>query len=244
MPSQAKAAIDYDALDETELVALARGRDPKAFRAIMKRGNQRLFRVVRAILRDDAEAEDVVQDAYLRAFANLDAFRGEASVFTWLTRIAINEANGRLRKRRPTVGLDQIEAGQEKGAHVIVFPNADPALTPESDAARAEIRRLLEAAIDELPEPFRVVFVLREIEECTIAETAGVLEVLPETVKTRLHRARRLLRESLKERLASTVTEAFPFLGRRCDRITESVLARLQAAPEARAGAAEDTDLE
>jgi RNA polymerase sigma-70 factor (ECF subfamily) len=171
----------------------------------------------------------LVQEAYLRAFTNLDAFRGEASIFTWLTRITINEANGRLRKRRPSVGLDQVEATQAKGAHVIMFPNADPSLTPETDAARAQIRRMLETAIDELPEAFRVVFVMRDIEECSIAETAEALDVLPETVKTRLHRARRLLREALSERLASTMAEAFPFLGSRCDRITEMVLQRLEA---------------
>lgn len=229
MPGRAKPAADYAALDETELVTLARRGDREAFRAIMKRSNQRLFRVARAVVREDAEAEDVVQEAYLRAFANLDAFRGDASIFTWLTRIAINEANCRLRKRRSTVGLDQIEATQAKGAHVIMFPNADPTLTPETDAARAQIRRMLETAIDELPEAFRVVFVMRDIEECSIAETAEALDVLPETVKTRLHRARRLLREALSERLASTITEAFPFLGPRCDRITETALQRLDA---------------
>lgn len=229
MPGRAIPALDYAALEETELVTLARRGDREAFRAIMKRGNQRLFRVARAVVRQDAEAEDVVQETYLRAFANLDAFRGDASIFTWLTRIAINEANGRLRKRRSTVGLDQIEATQAKGAHVIMFPNADPTLTPETDAARAQIRRMLETAIDELPEAFRVVFVMRDIEECSIAETAEALDVLPETVKTRLHRARRLLREALSERLAATMTEAFPFLGPRCDRITETVLSRLEA---------------
>lgn len=231
MPGQVKVAVNYAALEEAELVALARRGDGDAFRAIMKQGNQRLFRVARAVVGEDAEAEDVVQEAYLRAFTNLDAFRGEASVFSWLTRITINEANGRLRKRRPSVGLDQVEATQAKGAHVIMFPNADPSLTPETDAARAQIRRMLETAIDELPEAFRVVFVMRDIEECSIAETAEALDVLPETVKTRLHRARRLLREALSERLASTMTEAFPFLGPRCDRITELVLQRLEALP-------------
>lgn len=229
MIGHSTAAIDYATLDERALVERARRGDRAAFRAIMQRGNQRLFRVARALVREDAEAEDVVQEAYLKGFSNLDSFRGEASIFTWLTRIAVNEANGRLRKRRLTVGLDEIESAQAKGAHVIMFPNADPDATPESDAARAEIRKILETAIDELPEAFRVVFVLRDIEECTIAETAETLDILPETVKTRLHRARRLLREALSERLASTVTEAFPFLGPRCDRITEAVLQRLGA---------------
>lgn len=227
MPGEAKSAIDYAELAEGALTALARNGDRDAFRAIMRRGNQRLFRVARAFVQDDAEAEDVVQEAYLRAFAHIAGFRGDASVFTWLTRITINEANARLRQRRPCVGLDQIEISQAKGAHVIMFPNADPARTPESDAARAQVRRMLETAIDDLPEAFRVVFVLRDIEECSIAETAEALEILPETVKTRLHRARRLLREALRDRLASTMAEAFPFLGARCERITEAVMARL-----------------
>jgi len=220
-------SLDYDGMDESALVALARRNDRRAFRTIMRRGNQRLFRVARAVLGDDAEAEDALQEAYLKAFTNLAAFRGESSIFTWLTRITINEANGRLRKQRPTVEIGEIEAAQAKGAHIISFPNADPALSPETDAARAQIRRILETAIDDLPEAFRLVFVMREVEECSIAETAAALGVRPETVKTRLHRARRLLRKALSERLASTMSDAFPFLGQRCDRITESVLARL-----------------
>ena len=221
--------IDHDRLDEAELVRLAQAGDPEAFRAIMQRGNQRLFRVARGVVRDDAEAEDVLQEAYVRAFAAIGGFRGEAGVMTWLTRIVLNEARGRLRKRRPMVGLEQIEAAQMDGAQVIRFPNAFGTASPEADAARAQIRALIEHAVDELPEAFRVVFIMRDIEECSIEETAANLDIRPETVKTRLHRARRLLREALDAKLASTMAEAFPFMGARCSRITEAVLARLVA---------------
>ncbi len=218
---------DYDAMQEADLIRCAKAGERDAFRAIMRRCNQRLFRTARAVLRDEAEAEDVVQEAYLRAFAAIGAFRGESSVLTWLTRITLNEANGRLRRRKTLVGLDQIEAAQASGAHVIMFPSADPAASPEADAARAEVRRFIEAAIDDLPETFRLVFIMRDVEECSMAETAACLDIREETVKTRLHRARRLLRSALSERLASTLPEAFPFLGERCDRITEAVIARL-----------------
>lgn len=226
------ARTDYDALDESELVRLARAGDRESFRSIMRRGNQWLFRVARSIVRDDAEAEDVVQEAYVRAFINLNQFRGDASIFTWLTRITINEANGRLLKRRNMVGLDYLEAAQESKAQVIMFPNAGPLLSPEDDAARAQIRRLIEAAIDSLPEAFRAVFVLRDVEECSVAETAQYLNLREETVKTRLHRARRRLRVALSDTLASTMADAYPFLGRRCERLQENVMARLALAAD------------
>ena len=221
--------IDHDGLGEAELVRRAQAGEGDAFRVIMQRGNQRLFRVARGVVRDDGEAEDVLQEAYVRAFAAIGGFRGEAGVMTWLTRIVLNEARGRLRRRRPMVELDQIEAAQRDGAVVIPFPNAFGTASPEADAARAQIRGLIEHAVDDLPEAFRIVFIMRDIEECSIEETAANLDLKPETVKTRLHRARRLLREALDARLASTMVEAFPFLGARCGRITEAVLARLAA---------------
>ena len=220
---------DHDGLGEAALVRLAQAGDGEAFRIIMQRGNQRLFRVARGVVRDDGEADDVLQEAYARAFAAIGGFRGEAGVMTWLTRIVLNEARGRLRRRRPMVGLERIEAAQMDGAEVIPFPNAFGTASPEADAARAQIRGLIEQAVDDLPEAFRIVFIMRDIEECSIEETAANLDLKPETVKTRLHRARRLLREALDARLASTMVEAFPFLGARCGRITEAVLARLAA---------------
>jgi RNA polymerase sigma-70 factor (ECF subfamily) len=216
------AARDYAALAEPDLAAFARAGDREAFRAIMQRCNQRLFRIARAVVRDDAEAEDVLQEAYTRAFAAIAGFRGEAGVATWLTRIVLNEAHGRLRGRRPTVELDEVETAQ-----VLSFPGRNGAEDPEADAARAQIRRLLEHAVDDLPEPFRLVFILREVEELSVEETAAHLGIRPETVKTRLHRARRRLREALDTRLADVMVGAYPFLGARCERITEAVLRRL-----------------
>ncbi|HEY3949216.1 RNA polymerase sigma factor [Phenylobacterium sp.] len=219
-------ALDHQRLPEARLVELARGGDRDAFRAIMTRCNQRLFRVARAVVRDEAEAEDVLQEAYARAFAAIAGFRGEAGVATWLTRIVLNEAHGRLRKRRPVVDLEALETG---GAEVLAFPGLVRREDPEADAARAQIRRLLERAVDDLPEPFRLVFILREIEELSVEETARHLGVKVDTVKTRLHRARLRLRQALDAQLADVMVGAYPFLGARCARITEAVLARLDA---------------
>jgi RNA polymerase sigma-70 factor (ECF subfamily) len=224
-------AHDYLGLPEPELVSFARGGDREAFRAIMTRCNQRLFRVARAVVRDEAEAEDVLQEAYTRAFAAIADFRGESGIATWLTRIVLNEAHGRLRRRRPTVDLEALEMAQEVGVsgagQVLNFPNMAKSGDPEADAARAQIRRLLERAVDELPEPFRLVFILREVEELSVEETAIHLNLRVETVKTRLHRARRRLREALDAQLADVMVGAYPFLGARCARITEAVLKRL-----------------
>lgn len=229
MAERRVAGADYAGMEEADLIARARSGERGAFRAIMQGGNQRLFRIARAVVDDDAEAEDVVQESYVRAFSNLAAFRGEASIYTWLTRIVLNEANGRLRRQRTQVGLEEVETIQNLGAHVLMFPSGAPASDPEADVARLEVRRILERAIDDLPNDFRLVFVMRDVEECSIAETAAALGIREETVKTRLHRARRQLRAALSERLASSVSEAFLFLGDRCERITEGALARLQA---------------
>lgn len=221
------APVDYAALDDRALVALVQGGQREAFRHIMQRCNQRLFRIARSVVGDDAEAEDVLQESYLRAYDKLDSFRGDAALLTWLTSIVLNEARGRLRKRHSMVGLEQIDAAPGDTHQIIQFPsmlgNEDPAVS----AARAQIRHLLEHAIDGLPEAFRTVYVMRELEECTVEETAIQLRIKPETIKTRLHRARRLLRTSLQATLADTLSEAFPFMGRRCARLTAVVMARL-----------------
>jgi RNA polymerase sigma-70 factor (ECF subfamily) len=194
----------------------------------MQRNNRRLFRAARGVLNDDAEAEDVVQETYVRAFTHLDGFRGEAQLSTWLTRIALNEALGRLRRRRITVGLKDIDAINDQGeARVIYLPSARQDSDPEAAAARAEVRRLLERAVDQLPEHFRMVFMLRDVEEMSVEETASHLGLRPETVKTRLHRARRLLRQSLDRSLSAAVNDVFPCAGARCARITDAVLERL-----------------
>jgi RNA polymerase sigma-70 factor, ECF subfamily len=218
-------ARNYTTIDEVELVRWAKGGDREAFRAIMRRCNQRLFRVARAVVGSDHEAEDVLQEAYLRAYAALDSFRGQSALSTWLTTIVLNEARGRLRKRRRTVELDVMDQPESK---VIPFPGMATELDPETEAMRAETRRVLEHAIDELPEAFRVAFMLHEVEGCSIEETAMQLGVKPETVKTRLFRARRLLRKNLEGSLSTELAGAFQFLGPRCDKLTEAVLARLR----------------
>jgi len=215
------------AVGERKLVERAKSGDQLAFREIMERHNRRLHRVARAVMKDDTEAEDVVQETYLRAFFNLSKFRGESSLTTWLTRIALNEALGRKRKQRATVTLENVETAQKMSAQIIPFPAMDTEADPERSAARREIRKLLERVMDALPEPFRLVFVMRDVEEMSIEETASHLGIRPKTVKTRLHRARRLLRQSLNGQLASTLKGAFPFAGARCARITETVLSRL-----------------
>jgi RNA polymerase sigma-70 factor (ECF subfamily) len=223
-------AKDLDSLDDAELVRLARGNNGNAFRAIMQRNNRRLYRVARSVVHDDSEAEDVVQEAYVRAFGSLDQFRGDASLATWLTRIALNEALGRLRRQRPTVELEILDAEPSGKSQIIPFPLMSADIDPERAAAQRQIRNLIEGAIDDLPEIFRVVFMMREIEAMSIEETAAILDLEPATVKTRLHRARRLLRQALDEQLSSTLTEAFPFEGKRCQQTADRVLARLQLA--------------
>ena len=226
-PPNPTLALDYASLEDTALVGLVQGGDREAFRHVMRRCNQRLFRVARGVVNDDAEAEDVVQEAYVHAYEKLATFRGEASPLTWLTRVVLNEAYGRLRQRRFTVDVDQIEASQMDVANIVLFPSKFGNEDPAAMVARDQIRKLVERAIDDLPEPFRIVFVMREIEQCTVEETAASLDLRAETVKTRLHRARRLLRTALQDSLSATLTDAFPFLGPRCDRMTEAVLQRL-----------------
>jgi RNA polymerase sigma-70 factor (ECF subfamily) len=197
----------------------------------MQRSNQRLFRIARGVVNDDSEAEDVVQEAYLHAFSKLRTFRGESSVLTWLTRIVLNEAYGRMRERKSTTGIEQLDVVSPGTARVIPFPGRYGVENPADCAGRAQIRQILEQAVGELAEPFRLVFILRDIEECTVEETAQTLGIRAETVKTRLHRARRMLRGALQDTVRSSLNDTFPFLGARCARMTDSVLARLEASP-------------
>jgi RNA polymerase sigma-70 factor, ECF subfamily len=212
---------------EIELVALARVRDEPAIRELVRRNNQRLFRVARAVLRDDAEAEDVVQETYVKAFTRLEGFEGRAQFSTWLTRIALNEAFGRRRRRRPTADLEDVEAAQTGGAELIPFPGSALPLDPEATANRHEMNRLLEELVDGLPEIFRVVFVLRDIEEMSTEEVAAFLDINPATVKTRLFRARKLLRETMEARVAQGFGALYPFDGARCTRLADRVVEAL-----------------
>ncbi|OWW04875.1 RNA polymerase subunit sigma [Rhizobium sp. R72] len=215
-----------DTLADVELARRAIARDRQAFRAIMTTHNQRLFRLARSILRDDGEAEDVVQEAYMRAFANLERFRGESSLGTWLSRIVINEALGRLRKkRRAAINVNSAEQGS--GATILQFPVDDSSSDPERTMAQRQILQLVEQATDALPDTYRTVFVARVIEGLSVEETAHLLGLRAETVKTRLHRARRLVRERLDEQIGPVLLCAFPFAGRRCKRLTAAVMSRL-----------------
>jgi RNA polymerase sigma-70 factor, ECF subfamily len=214
-------------LGEAEIVALARERNGEAIRTLMQRCNRRLYRAARGILGNDSEAEDVVQESYFRAFTNLDSFRGDSSFSTWLTRIAINEALSRKRRGVTTVELSAIEHQQASPGQVIQFPMMHQELDPERGVAQREIRRILERAIDALPSAFRAVFVLRIVEGLSLEETSDLLGIKIETVKTRLHRARSLLKKAIDHQLVSALSEAFPFAGTRCERITDRVLQRL-----------------
>jgi RNA polymerase sigma-70 factor (ECF subfamily) len=215
-----------ETLTDEDLVNLARARDEAAVRAITTRYNRRLFRIARSILRNDAEAEDVVQETYVRAFTGLDMFRGDAAFGTWITRIAMNEALGRLRRLRPTVEWETYGANRNQ-AEIIHFPASAVCNDPEKTMAQSEVRAVLEQAIDELPDAFRAVFVARIVEGMSVEETADLFGLQPATVKTRLHRARLLLREELDKQLGPALTSSFPFDGQRCDRMTESVVRRI-----------------
>jgi RNA polymerase sigma-70 factor (ECF subfamily) len=212
--------------DDTELAGRALARDAGAFRAIMQRHNRRLYRIARGILRNNTEAEDAVQDAYVSAFAHLASYRGESTLATWLSRIVMNEALGRLRRRRPTVDITALESVRSE-ADIIQFPLSTPSDDPERTMAQRQILQLVEQATDNLPEVFRLVFVTRVIEGMSVEETTELLGIKPETVKTRLHRARQLVRDQLDKQIGPVLMDAFPFAGRRCERLTECVMARL-----------------
>ena len=223
--AQIKSPIAPAGNDDAELVRRALARDEASVRAIMQANNRRLYRLARGVLRNDAEAEDVVQETYVRAFTHLEQFRGDSSLSTWLSRIAMNEALGRLRRQRPGVEWSSLPQGVLE-AQIIQFPLASSE-DPEKSMAQREIQHVVEHAIDELPEPFRLVFITRVMEGMNVEETAEILGLKPETVKTRLHRARGMLRENVERKIGPVVMEAFPFAGRRCERLTDAVLKRL-----------------
>lgn len=220
-----------DAPDDVELARRIGQRDERAFELLMRRHNQLLYRIARSILRDDAEAEDAVQEAYLAAFRNIAGFRGGAKLSTWLARVVINECYGRLRKRKRagvvlpfdsrSEGWNAGERETEEGAMT-----ETPAEQPDAAASRSEVRRMLERNIDALPDQFRTAFILREVEELSVDEAAACLGVPAATVRSRAFRARALLRESMAREVDVATVHAFGFAGERCDRIVAGVLAR------------------
>ena len=221
----AKVHIADEASSDADLARRVAAGEHSAFEVLMRRHNRALFRTARAILRDDAEAEDALQEAYLRAYRTIGGFRGEAKLSTWLARVVANEALQRLRKGARRAAIVPIQAGAD-AAQVEQLPDI-PMDRPEAGAERAEVRKLLERRIDALPETYRPVFMLRAVEELSVEETAAVLGLPEATVRSRFFRARSLLREALAQELDQAYTEAFGFAGERCDRIVAAVMARI-----------------
>lgn len=212
---------------DAELVAGVLKGDEAAVRALVQKYNRRLYRLARSVVRNDADAEDVLQDAYVRAISMLGSYRGEARLETWLTRIVINEALQLLRRNSHGPKTAELTDLRET-ADVIPFPLQRPSPDPEIAMAQREICALVEQAIDGLPPEFRTVLVARTIEGMSVEETANALGLKEETVKTRLHRARHMIKAALDEHLEGQFQHVFPFDGVRCQRIADSVLARLK----------------
>lgn len=213
------------ATPEAQLIALAAAGDSQAFEAIMRRHNRLLFRTARSILKSDQEAEDALQEAYLRAWQALATFRADAKLSTWLVRIVANEALGRLRRKSADIiPLEAAMTAPDPDIQAALM--ADPHEAPEHQAERAQMRGILESRIDMLPDAFRTVFMLRAVEEMEVPEVAQALGIPEATVRTRFFRARSLLREGLANAIDMTLPDAFAFDGTRCDRIVAGVLAR------------------
>lgn len=223
------AELYYEAMDDRTLAGRFAARDPDAVRVITGRNNQRMFRVAWSILKDRAEAEDAVQSAYLRAFSAIDGFKGEAALSTWLTRIVINEALGKLRtlrRRRALIDGSSVVAIEEYRDKLM---RGSTQASPDQAIARAELRRMLERAIGDLPDIFRTAFVLREIEHLGVDEVAETLGIPAATVKTRCLRARRRLQKTLAPEIENVLAGTFAFAGADCARMTERVIATIRA---------------
>ena len=218
------AAATADGLTDDAIVDRVRGGDVALYEILMRRHNQRLYRTIRAILRDDRDVEDVMQQAYIDAYTHLDQFRGGAKFTTWLTRIAINRAirSGRGARR----GLELVPATADYEIAIAQAPAPNP--DPEHAMYGRELSVVLAALIDELPQPFRIVFVMREVEGLSTAETAACLDINEDTVKTRLHRAKRLLKERLDRQLGPASAALYAFHLARCDRVVAGVMAAIQ----------------
>jgi RNA polymerase sigma-70 factor (ECF subfamily) len=212
------------ALPDGDLIARVRAGERALFEILMRRHNQRLYRTARAIVQDEVEVEDVLQQAYLNAFAHLDQFEARSQLSTWLTRIVINEAAAR---RRSSQRGPATRAG-ESSAALAALASSDP--SPEHQAYACELQRLLEDAVDSLPEPYRLVFMLRDVEGLSTSETGLALGLGDEVVRTRLHRARAMIRRVVTERFGPVVTGAFRFHAPRCDRVVAGVLTTIEAA--------------
>jgi RNA polymerase sigma-70 factor (ECF subfamily) len=235
MHPQSDTAVALSAADDGALAARVAQDDHVAFELLMRRHNSRLFRVARAILRDDADAEDALQDAYLDAYRHIGEFRGDAEVSTWLTRIVINQGRMRLRKRKRD-GIVVRLGGRPAAERDLERDPAEADVvderteSPTGAVLRGELRRLLERRIDDLPVVFRTVFVMRDVDDMSVQETAECLCIPSATVRTRLFRARTLLREALARDLDAATLDVFGFGRERCDRIVAGVLPRVSRA--------------
>jgi RNA polymerase sigma-70 factor (ECF subfamily) len=227
----------WEAWTDLEVIERVKAGDTAVYEILMRRYNQRLYRVARAILRDDGETEDVIQDAYVRAYEHLDEFRGSAPFSTWLTRIAINEALHRLRSRQR---VQQLEDPDDDGAGHMQLAEMSP--NPEQQASAMELGQFLEKAILSLPEQYRIVVMLRDVEELNTSETAAALELTEENVKVRLHRGRAMARRWLSSHMRSNAKSAFPFMGTRCDRVVANAFARLERELNCHSGFGERAD--
>ena len=217
--------LDYQSFDDLSLARLIADRDPGAVRLITTRNSQRLFRAAWSILKDHAESEDVVQSAYLRAFAAIATFEGRSTLSTGLTRIAINEALGRRRAgQRRRAHLDENKVTDIEEYREKLMRGSTGGLSPDGSLAREQIRLLIEQAVARLPDTFRLVFVLREIEGLSVAEASDVLGIAQATVKTRLLRAKRRLQDDMAPEVKSALDGVFPFAGADCEAITERVV--------------------
>ena len=212
-------------IDDAQLAARAASGDGAAFELLMRRHNRRLFRVARSVLRDDADAEDALQEAYLAAYRAIRFFRGDSSLATWLSRLVLNQCLSRLRRDKRRENIVAIVADADADAESMQ-PGPD---TPDRSLVRAQLRTLIEKKVDELPEAFRTVFVMRCVEEMSVEETADLLAIPEATVRSRHFRARSLLRESLAQEFDLAEQELFGFDGERCDRIVARTLARVAA---------------
>lgn len=217
--------LDANATDAELAQGVANASEP-AFRLLMRRYNQPLFRTARSILRDDAEAEDALQDAYMAAYRAIGSFRGDSKLATWLTRIVVNECLARLRKSRRGAQIIPMDGEGDAALAVAETRMSEESPNPiESEAIGTQSRRLIEAKIDALPDAFRTVFVMRAVEEMSVEEVASCLDIPEATVRTRFFRARSLMREALAREADKAVASAFSFAGERCDRIVERVIA-------------------
>ncbi|OLB63019.1 MAG: hypothetical protein AUI11_03195 [Acidobacteria bacterium 13_2_20CM_2_66_4] len=203
-------------MTDAEIVERVRAGETALFEILMRRHNQRIYRAARAVIKDEADTEDVMQQAYINAFTHLSQFQDRSQFSTWLTRITVHEALARRRKWKP-------EETSEDVMETLTSPQPDP----ERQAYAAELRRVLEAAVDSLPETYRLVFMLRDIEGLSTSETAAGLELSDEAVKTRLHRARAMVRSAITERVGASMAEAFAFQAPRCDRVVAAVMAEI-----------------